>query len=151
MDANTTLRYGRKAFSVLASTFVVQPAALIFMFALASMAVTKSGPVQVAESALQEVAGLVALGPAPAGYLNMQTCADEPAKPAALDDAPALPEPVACEKQVVEAVPIAGMADKIAGVLTSTYLVAVVLALGIRFLFWGVPDLSILWRRKKPA
>ena len=42
--------------------------------------------------------------------------------------------------------PIASMADKIAGVLTSTYLVAVVLALGIRFLFWGA-DLSILWRR----
>lgn len=128
MDAKSVLRVVYRLVTELLQTAVVRPAVTIFTFVFVAMAITQSGPSQVMETALQEVAGLVALGPAPAGYLNVETCADVRETLVSPDEAPKMPpEPVTCSKMVTEAVPIADMADEWGKVVFWLYLGAMLL------------------------
>ncbi|EGQ8544912.1 hypothetical protein GOZ70_17220 [Vibrio parahaemolyticus] len=109
---------------------IVRPAAVLFIFALASIAIN-GGFHQSSKSVIETVVSLVDLGPAQQGYINLESCAD--AKPAASTDT--IPAPTTCTNVVTEAVPVDLLAGQFVKVMLTCYLVAVVFGVVFSFFF----------------
>ncbi|EFI4080039.1 hypothetical protein GYM21_003126 [Escherichia coli] len=109
---------------------IVRPAAVLFIFALASIAIN-GGFYQSSKSVIETVVSLVELGPAKQGYINLESCADE--KPAASTDT--MPAPITCTNVVTEAVPVDLLAEQFVKVMLTCYLIAVVFGVVFSFFF----------------
>ncbi|HCG9146951.1 TPA: hypothetical protein NJ615_004325 [Vibrio parahaemolyticus] len=103
---------------------IVRPAAVLFIFALASIAIN-GGFYQSSKSVIETVVSLVELGPAQQGYINLESCADE--KPAASTDT--MPAPTTCTNVVTEAVPVDLLAEQFTKVVLVCYFVAMVIGM----------------------
>ncbi|MCZ2802854.1 hypothetical protein [Vibrio alginolyticus] len=109
---------------------IVRPAAVLFIFALASIAIN-GGFHQSSKSVIETVVSLVELGPAEQGYINLESCADD--KPAVSSDT--MPVPITCANVVTEAVPVDLLAGQLVKVMLTCYLVAVVFGVVFSFFF----------------
>ncbi|EJL9283275.1 hypothetical protein NM848_004758 [Salmonella enterica] len=109
---------------------IVRPAAVLFIFALASIAIN-GGFYQSSKSVIETVVSLVELGPAQQGYINLESCADE--KPAVSNDT--MPAPSTCKNVVTEAVPVDLLAGQFVKVMLTCYLVALVFGVVFSFFF----------------
>lgn len=109
---------------------IVRPAAVLFIFALASIAIN-GGFYQSSKSVIETVVSLVELGPAQQGYINLESCADE--KPAVSNDT--MPAPSTCTNVVTEAVPVDLLAGQFVKVMLTCYLVALVFGVVFSFFF----------------
>ncbi|EJE4644414.1 hypothetical protein BKG02_004767 [Vibrio parahaemolyticus] len=127
-----------KIFNLLVRHLIAIPGAGLLTVVFASMLLTKSGPVQTTESILQEVAGLVALGPAKEGFINLEKCADVKAETITTLDEPPVIEPVAiCENTEVMPVAISVLAQRIGEAFIWSYLILVALGFGVSMVFSG--------------
>ncbi|MCA2452751.1 hypothetical protein LAZ44_22860 [Vibrio alginolyticus] len=119
---------------------IVRPATVLFIFLLAAM-VLSGGPEGFSRSFLNNIKHVVSLGPAPQGFINLESCDDERLEIQNIEE---MPKTVNCENIVVEQVPMDKLSKKFGEVLIWCYFAAAMLGNLVAFLFngfskpWGI-------------
>lgn len=109
---------------------IVRPAAVLFISALASIAIN-GGLNQSSKSIIETIVSLVELGPAQKGYINLEYCADE--KQTELPGSNFKPN--ACNNMTTEAVSVELVAEQLVKIVITLYLVALLLSFIFSILF----------------
>ncbi|HBH7899836.1 hypothetical protein P7M20_01815 [Vibrio parahaemolyticus] len=124
-----------RIFNLATSVFIVRPATVLFTFLLASM-VLSGGPTGFSYSFFDNIRQVASLGPAPEGFINLESCADERLEIQSIEEMPK--QPVNCENIIIEQVSIDSLSKKFGEALTWLYLAAAILGNAIAYLFIGL-------------
>ncbi|HDZ5419542.1 TPA: hypothetical protein RTK63_005064 [Vibrio harveyi] len=124
-----------RMFNLATSVFIVRPATVLFTFLLASM-VLSGGPTGFSYSFFDNIRQVASLGPAPEGFINLESCADERLEIQSIEEMPK--QVVNCENIIIEQVSIDSLSKKFGEALTWLYLAAAILGNAIAYLFIGL-------------
>ncbi|EGQ8484985.1 hypothetical protein GTP29_18035 [Vibrio parahaemolyticus] len=122
-----------RMFNLATSVFIVRPATVLFTFLLASM-VLSGGPTGFSYSFFDNIRQVASLGPAPEGFINLESCADERLEIQSIEE---MPKTVNCENLVIEQFPIDSLSKKFSEALIWIYLTAAMLGNAVAYLFIG--------------
>lgn len=123
-----------RMFNLATSVFIVRPATVLFTFLLASM-VLSGGPTGFSYSFFDNIRQVASLGPAPEGFINLESCADERLEIQNIEE---MPKPLKCENIIIEQVSMDSLSKKFGEALTWLYLAAAILGNAITYLFIGL-------------
>ncbi|EMK3344959.1 hypothetical protein [Vibrio sp. YT-17] len=115
------------------SVFIVRPATVLFTFLLASMVMT-GGLDGFSYSFFENIRQVVSLGPAPEGFINLESCADERLEIQIIEE---IPKTVNCENLVITQFPMDSLSKKFGEALIWIYLTAAMLGNAVAYLFIG--------------